>query len=133
MLIDIDGLHETHLCTGMYLSVWWNFDDHLNSDGWEIFSSIMIDGNERYAYGVCDSPDQFKNKIGKFLEESLDQFVVSFVRLRKEHEGEPNWRWKKWGEYIGEQSPQCEYLFDEPVIKEIYTYHFYKRINNKQN
>ena len=34
------------------------------------------------------------------------------------------WRWHKWGPYIGTQDPQCEYLADEPEIKEVFVYRF---------
>jgi len=36
------------------------------------------------------------------------------------------WRWHKWGEYIGTQNPQMEYIHDEPEIEKVYVYHIYE-------
>jgi hypothetical protein len=36
------------------------------------------------------------------------------------------WRWHKWGKYIGDQNPMCEYIADEPEIDFVYVYNLYK-------
>ena len=73
-------------------------------------------------FGVCDSIDQVFDRHPD-IQESAPRFVVYLQTLRKEeeprHEG---WRWHKWGEYIGTQEPQFEYLFDEPDIEQVYVY-----------
>jgi hypothetical protein len=73
------------------------------------------------SYGVCDSPEQVCKKFN--LEEMPGKYFISFVRLMKRDQpADGGWRWHKWGEYIGTQTPQCEYLHDEPEIQEVYTY-----------
>lgn len=32
------------------------------------------------------------------------------------------WRWCKWGEYIGDYTPDHEYLYDEEGIEEVFVY-----------
>lgn len=80
-------------------------------------------------YGVCDSPEQFKSKyLDALRSDARYEYVVSFVHLRKsEQPSRGGWRWHKWGEYVGEKDPQCEYLYDEPEIEEVYTFHVYRR------
>ena len=77
------------------------------------------------SYGVCDHPRQVLEKYPS-LATCPGKFAITCVRLRKEWE-EPGggWRWHKWGEYIGTQDPQCEYLAHEPVIEEVWTFHIY--------
>ncbi len=76
-----------------------------------------------YEYGVCDYPQQLLDKYGKFLEEHEDHFCISFSKIEKEGD----WRWHKWGPYIGDKDPQCEYLRDEDdSIQEVYVYHVYR-------
>lgn len=77
------------------------------------------------AFGVCDYPDQLIEKF-PVIETSEKKFIVTFGKLEKENEVPNNWRWHKWGPYIGEQDPQCEYLYDEPVIETVYLYHIYE-------
>lgn len=74
--------------------------------------------------GVCDYPEQV---CEKFNPDALPgHYFVSFVRmLKKDQPSYGGWRWHKWGEYIGTKNPQYEYLYDEPDIEEVYTYHIY--------
>lgn len=94
----------------------------------------MKDGEEYFGtYGVADSPAQLFN-LPRFVElvrNSDRRFVVGMVRLLKsEMSPEGGWRWRKWGGYVGEQDPQMEYLHDEPVIEEVWTYHIYELIGD---
>lgn len=77
-------------------------------------------------YGVCDHPDQLlaKYPIIKDCPEKLFVTCVPIFRAQQPREG--GWRWHKWGEYIGAQEPQCEYLHDEPVIETVYTFQVYE-------
>ena len=80
-------------------------------------------------YGVCDSPTQFMEALGDFLEADPGQFVVSLTLIRKKDDDPVGgWRWHKWGPYIGKQKRDgCEYLAQESTIEEIYCYHVYKK------
>ena len=83
-----------------------------------------------FCYGVCDSPQQFIDRFKKLLEEDERTFVVSFGHIKKEPEKAGKgggWRWHKWGRYIGDGKPQCEYLDDEEFFADgVYVYHVYQ-------
>jgi len=78
-------------------------------------------------YGVCDNWKNLKAHLPLVVTESERKFVISLVPIYKEDQPERDgWRWHKWGEYIGEQTPTHEYLYDEPVIELVYAYHVYE-------
>lgn len=90
------------------------------------------------SYGICDSIEDFMNLFGEMLKRSTCKYVVGFTKVEKkdqEHWG--GWRWHKWGPYIGKQKPTTEYLYDEPLVEVVYTYHIYKikgeKINGNSN
>ena len=67
-------------------------------------------------YAVVDTPAQFMNKYSPALEADDTDWCVFFVHIAKEPHNAGRgggWRWHKWGEYIGDHEPQCEYLDDE--------------------
>ena len=77
-------------------------------------------------YGVCDEMDQLIEKFPA-LETSERKFVITFKQVVRDAEPKMGgWRWHKWGPYIGDQNPQCEYLADEPEIRHIFVYHIYE-------
>jgi len=81
-----------------------------------------------HCYGVCDHYQQILDKC-PLLISSNRKFLITVTKIEKSNEPiEGGWRWHKWGEYIGEQKPQCEYLVDEPLIKEVFVYHIYERV-----
>lgn len=85
---------------------------------------------ERYfnCYGVCDTIEQFIDRFIPKLEKDKRIFVVNFVVLEKENESEHSgWRWHKWGPYIGDKTPKCEYLRDEnDSITQAVVYNIYE-------
>lgn len=79
-------------------------------------------------YGVCDSVEQLIAACPE-LEAPGREFVVTVTPVRKADEpAEGGWRWCKWGEYIGTQNPQCEYIHDEPNIEEVLCFHIYEKV-----
>lgn len=86
------------------------------------------DGNYRGSYGVCDD---VANLLAVYpeLEAPGREFVVRMTPILKANqESSGGWRWHKWGEYIGHQSPSgCEYLYDEPTIEKVYCFSIYER------
>lgn len=115
------------LRTGIYVSLHWNFAMCFPSDGWKKYPDF---GDEYDSIGVCDSIEQFEaHPLGKMLADDLDRkFVVSFVHISKKTEPkECGWRWSKWGQYIGNDTPECEYLSDESGFNAgVWTYHVYE-------
>jgi hypothetical protein len=85
----------------------------------------------RGSYGVCDS---LQNLLDIYPEleatgEGSRKFVVNMCGIAKEDQHpDGGWRWHKWGAYIGAETPTCEYLYDEPVIEQVYCYHIYEKV-----
>lgn len=113
------------LKSGFYLNGHWSFDNVLGR-GKVKECYPEIEGLEN-CYGVCDTPEQFIERFEKILDEDPRKFVVSFCIVRKENQTPSGgWRWHKWGPYIGDKEPQCEYLYDEPEIERACCYHVYE-------
>ena len=90
-------------------------------------------------YGVCDNVEQVLKKFGERLENDEHQWFVWFTPVFQDKENAGNgggWRWHKWGQYIGELEPQCEYLDDEDFGPNwqgyVLCYHIY-RIDYTEN
>jgi len=114
------------MCQGVYQSKWWNFE--LEFRGRQEFEKDYptFDDPSFDSIGVCDGPEQLIAKLPKQVTEGDELFVISMVRVDKAAQEPGGWRWHKWGPYIGDQVPTCEYLMDEPVIETVWTYHVYK-------
>lgn len=87
--------------------------------------------NQEY-YGIGDSPEQIFSHLGikrDFLD-SEDEYICTLQQKLKSN-GDC-FRWHKNGEYIGIHKPQDEYFSKEPLIEEVWFYHFY-RILSKNN
>ena len=79
------------------------------------------------SFGVCDSVEQLLESCPE-LEAPGRDFVVTVTPVRKaDQPAKDGWRWHKWGEYIGTQNTQCEYIYDEPHIEEVLCFHIYER------
>lgn len=115
---------------GMYLCTHWSIDQlgvPIRNRWFDLeLEPLKFDEQgELSDSGVCDNPQQVVDRLGLVAHPS--KLFVSFVHLKKEEQDpERGWRWHKWGPYIGDQKPQCEYLYNEPEIKEVYTYHVYE-------
>lgn len=128
------GTARTRLARGFYLIGHWNFEDEVRGPRLENYSedyrTTERDLDEiglECEYGVCDSPEQFMERFAARMDAHHRKWVVSFVVVRKEdQESRGGWRWHKWGPYIGTAEPQCEYLYDEPVITSATTFHAYR-------
>ena len=82
----------------------------------------------RGSYGVCDDLENLL-KVYPELEADGRKFVVTMCKIdRGEEPDSGGWRWHKWGDYIGTQTPTREYLSDEPLIERVYCYHIYEKI-----
>lgn len=98
------------------------------SGGYSGFSNwnVHYENYECFDYGVADNIEQVKKKYKKLIAQKRNRYVIGFEVLRKKDDKKDGWRWHKWGCYIGKQKPQCEYLFDEPIIEKIIFYDIYK-------
>jgi hypothetical protein len=78
-------------------------------------------------YGVCDNYEQILEQRKDILDHPNKNFVIGLSTVEKKNqESWGGWRWHKWGEYIGNQNPQHEYLYDEEGIEKVYCYHIYE-------
>lgn len=88
--------------------------------------SITIEDADNFAsspYGVCDSLAQLKRTdVWKEIVTDERPMAVILVPIRKSNQNERGWRWEKWGDYIGQQQPMCDYLYDEPTIELVYRF-----------
>lgn len=110
---------------GMYLVNHWNMN--YLTDVRQHWRESPVTYPDYQEYGVCDTPEQAVEKLG--LRDRPERLFVAFVRIRKDEQPPSGgWRWHKWGEYIGEKSPQCEYIHHEPEIEEVYTFQVYEPI-----
>jgi hypothetical protein len=75
----------------------------------------------RSSYGVCDNVEQIKQHYPDVFE-STRKFVVCMTPIIHAEETEQDFRWHKWGPYIGNHKPQHEYLFDEVGIEQVFVF-----------
>lgn len=89
---------------------------------------LAVDNRDREdldePYGVCDSLEQLKTtQVWSRVVTDPRPLILILTPIRKsDQEPEEDWRWHKWGEYVGTQVPECEYLYDEPVIELVYVF-----------
>lgn len=116
---------------GVYQIGHFNFENEL---------PVNLSFDEKYpdlscgSYGVCDHYGQIFAKIPELLNSQERAFIVSVTEIvAKDQSPEGGWRWHKWGGYIGNHEPQCEYIYDEPEIEKVYVYHIYELTNHVKN
>lgn len=114
-------------------SVGFAIHDGFCSTGSSVFYRAFWSKNYSVCpFGVADSPEQFYRKYGAYLNALPVDLCVFFVHIEKDPENKGNgggWRWRKWGPYVGEGTPQHEYLDDEDGFENgIYTYHIYETL-----
>lgn len=79
------------------------------------------------SYGVCDNYQQILDQCAT-LTDPTREFVVFLTPVCRDEQSDwGGWRWHKWGEYIGTETPTTEYLYDEPDIDQVYTYSILER------
>ncbi len=80
-------------------------------------------------YGVADNASQVLDYYNGLLVEYGDymnnrKFIIKMTPIFREDEpADGGWRWHKWGQYIGDFEPKCEYLYDEQGIDYVWVFH----------
>ena len=112
-----------HYTTGVYRHDGYIF----NFDGF-IEERCMEDIIDKWVmYGVCDDYAQILEKYNNLLNNPNKNYVIGLsVVKREEQPSYGGWRWHKWGEYIGTQNPEHEYLYDDTHIDKVYCFHIYE-------
>lgn len=86
----------------------------------------------RADYGVCDDVEQVAAYYVKQIADSTHAYVIGMMPVRKADQPDRGgWRWHKWGEYIGRHEITAEYLYDEPVVEQVYCFHLVELLNHK--
>ena len=112
-----------HYTTGVYRHDGYMF----NFEGFLAEKCGVNVTDEWVAYGVCDNYKQVLEKYKDLLNDANKNYVVGLSTVKREAQSsEGGWRWHKWGEYIGNQNPQHEYLYDDTHIDKVYCYHIYE-------
>ena len=80
-------------------------------------------------YGVADNASQVLDYYENYLLTNYSdymndrKFIITMTPIFKEDQPEyGGWRWHKWGQYIGDFIPQCEYLYDEQGIDYVWVF-----------
>ena len=86
-----------------------------------------LDFKEKFFhYGVADNALNIIEHHPELNASDNRKFVVFMTEVRREDEPMlDGWRWDKWGEYIGTQNPQHEYLAFEDNIDSVFVYHIF--------
>jgi hypothetical protein len=120
----------TRLATGVYQAGDSNFDDFLGLRDYEMkYPKLQqIGTSESFSpYGVCDKWTQVVKQCANLNLSDDIPYVLFVSPVRKSEQSKSGgWRWHKWGEYIGSQHRECEYLYDEPHVERVYCYHIYR-------
>jgi len=101
------------------------------TESWDSFQPDNLEDynkckNPRSNYGVCDNYKQILNLYPELIENNTN-YIVLMTPVFKEHQSSTGgWRWHKWGPYIGDKNPICEYLYDEPDINLVFVYNIYE-------
>ena len=112
-----------HYETGIYRHDGYTF----NFDGFieERCTENIID--KWVKYGVCDDYSQILERYDGLLNNPNKNYVIGLSVVEREKQPlDGGWRWHKWGEYIGNQNPQHEYLYDDVHIDRVYCFHIYE-------
>ena len=125
-LVESDGCGGSfvELREGVYLIGHFNGSHMLPDNVFDQYPDGLVCGS----YGVCDGMDNLLDRAPELIT-SEREFVVTMTRVRRDDQSpEGGWRWHKWGEYLGTFDSQCEYLYDEVGIEEVYCYHVFEKV-----
>jgi hypothetical protein len=103
------------------------YPDDIEWDKWmKLSDAEQEDWNIRHpaAYVVADTLDQCKAFWKPYIDAPDQEYMISYFTVKKSPECD--WRWHKWGRYIGTHAVECEYLRDEKDIEQVICAHIYK-------
>lgn len=130
MIAQINGIdlssekgYFDHYATGVYRhdGYIFNFDHFID----ERCNEKIL--NKWVATGVCDSYEQVLEKYKEKIDDPNRNYVIGLSTVeRVKQPSDGGWRWHKWGEYIGTQNPEHEYIYDDTHIDKVYCFHIYE-------
>ena len=118
------------LATGVYQIGHFGSSHFLRAQGFQQIEYPDLWDDSKYIarFGVCDSYEDILTKFPKLVSDPDRQFVITVTRIDKCDEEPGGWRWHKWGEYIGKHTITTEYLYDEPIVEQVYCFHIYEKV-----
>jgi hypothetical protein len=121
-------IQERELQEGVYLSD-YSFQLYaLERSNSYIKGPQFTTNDAAWYYGVCDGIENLLEVIPELTSKEHEFVVLLHKIAKKDQPNEGGWRWHKWGDYIGTQTPTTEYIYDEPEIEVVYCYHIYEKI-----
>lgn len=124
---NVDLSHDSnyfeHYTTGVYRhdGYIFNFNGFIEENCNENIVDKWVE------FGVCDNYSQILEKYAYLLNNPDKNYVIGLSTVKRENQSpDGGWRWHKWGEYIGNQNPQHEYLYDDTHIDVVYCFHIYE-------
>lgn len=120
--------------TGIYKGCWSKSDlkDYCGLEVEEYDSFLNknnFNSSFRENFGVADNIEQVLEHYPELLE-SKDSFIVIFSDVyRKDQPKSYGFRYEKFGEYIGTQDIQHEFIYDDKHIDKVIIYHIFKILN----
>ena len=120
---------QKHLDTGIYEVNHFGCSPFIDGyKDWPDEELVNKDGDWFGNYGVCDNYQQILDQC-PMLKDSDRQFFITIKSVKKENQDpDGGWRWHKWGAYIGTHEITTEYLYDEPIVEEVFVYHIYEKV-----
>lgn len=96
-------------------------------EGMTIHRIDTLDEMSAWGYGLCDNAEQAVKVYHQLISDGYgdENFIYILVLspiTRKNQPEEGGFRYHKWGEYIGVQNLQHEYLYDDKHIDLVYFY-----------
>lgn len=85
------------------------FEETCSNSGFDLMRSMRF-------RGVADTIQQIRKKLKEQIEDASRRYFIAVTPVfqdKKNEDSHGEWRWEKWGEYIGNLDPKCEYLDDE--------------------
>lgn len=127
IIASMEKGEQKHLDTGIYEVNHFGCSPFIDGyKDWPDEKLVNKDGDRFCNYGVCDNYQQILEQC-PMLKESNRQFFITIKSVKKKEQSDwGGWRWHKWGPYIGTQQPTTEYIYDEPIIEEVYVFHIYE-------
>lgn len=120
--------------TGIYKGCWSKSDleDYCGLEVEEyhsFFNKNDINSSIRENFGVADNIEQILEHYPELLK-SEDNFIVIFSDVYRKYQPESyGFRYEKFGEYIGTQNIQHEFIYDDKHIDKVIIYEIFKILN----
>ena len=129
ILASMEEGEQKHLDTGIYEVNHFGCSPFIDGyKDWPDEELVNKDGDWFGNYGVCDNYQQILDQC-PMLKDSDRQFFITIKSVKKENQDpDGGWRWHKWGAYIGTHEITTEYLYDEPIVEEVFVYHIYEKV-----